>query len=158
MIPVLQISVAQQLQKIIADYSEKLSRLSEEDFSYRSAPGKWSRKEELGHIIDSAHNNLRRLVVSQYENQPGIVYDQNFWVKAFNYHHQPAQQLVMLWKLLNIQFVEVLKTMPEKDFQLLCNTGKDKAELHSLQWLAEDYVRHLLHHLHHLLGLEEIPY
>ena len=150
--------LAEELQKIIQEYSEKLKKVSEHDFSERPAPGKWSRKEELGHLVDSAHNNLRRFIVAQHEQSPKIVYNQNLWVEVNNYHNRSSSDLVMLWKLMNEQVCEVWKSMPEENFNKSCDTGKEIPELHSIQWLAEDYIKHLKHHLHHLLKLEAIPY
>src|SRR5882672_3541122 len=124
-----------ELNNIISDYSVKISAISEQTFSAKPSPNKWSKKEELGHLIDSAHNNLRRFIVGQYETNPKIVYDQNFWVPAANYQHQTSADLIMLWKLLNRQVFEVLKAMPEKNFSKTVDTGKGIVELHSLEWL-----------------------
>ena len=148
----------EQLSQLISSYPEKLSGMREEDFSAKPFPAKWSKKEELGHLVDSAHSNLRRFVVGQYEINPKIVYDQNFWVTAADYQHQPSSDLITLWKSVNIQICEVLKAMPEKNFSRTVDTGKGTVELHSLEWLAEDYVKHAQHHLHHILELETIPY
>ncbi len=147
-----------QLRKTLSDYSKKLEQLDETKSSQKSSPEKWSKKEELGHLIDSAHNNLRRFIVSQYETNPKIVYNQNFWNNASNYNNQPVQHLASLWKLLNEQIIEVLKSMPETNYKLSCDTGKGDVELNSLEWLAEDYVKHMLHHLHRILELEPLAY
>ncbi len=147
-----------QLRNIIDKYSEKLRLLTEEEFSLKPNPDKWSKKEELGHLIDSAHNNLRRFIVAQYEANPKIVYEQDTWVRLFDYLHQPAFQLINLWTLLNWQICYVLEKMPSDAGEKMCDTGRQKQELHSLNWLAEDYVKHLLHHLHHILELEAVTY
>ena len=135
-------TIADDLKKIISGYSEKLRLISEVNFSRQPSPEKWSRKEELGHLIDSAHNNLRRFIVSQYEENPKTVYDQNFWVEAGNYRFQSSSNLILLWQSLNLQISEVLKKMPEPIYSRNCDTGKEKIELHSLEWLAEDYVQY----------------
>lgn len=150
--------IVNQLEELISPYSEKLLLPNEKYFSEKPFPEKWSRKEEFGHLIDSAHNNLRRFVVAQYEINPKIVYDQNFWNVTFCYQHQSTQDRIALWKLLNRQIFEVLKSTSEQNSKRLCNTGKEEPELHSIEWLAGDYVKHLLHHLHHILALNEIPY
>jgi len=150
--------IAVELTQIIAEYSEKLSGISENDFSQKPSPEKWSRKEELGHLIDSAMTNLRRFVIAQYETDPKIVYDQNFFVNAIGYAKQPSVNLIALWKLLNQQIAAVLDSMPEKNYGRTCDTGKNTIELHTIEWLAGDYVKHLRHHLHHILGLVAIPY
>lgn len=147
-----------QLQKIISEYSERLHQISEENFSSKPSSEKWSRKEELGHLIDSAHTNLRRFMVSQYEKNSKIIYDQTFRVEAGNYRLQSSSNLIVLWQSLNLQISEVLKKMPALFYSRSCDTGKEKIELHSLEWLAEDDVKHLKHHLHHILELEANPY
>jgi len=146
------------LEQLVLSYPDKLAGISADEFSVKSSPEKWSKKEELGHLIDSAHNNLRRFIVGQYEANPKIVYDQNFWVPVANYQHQSSTNLITLWKLINLQICEVLKSMPEKNYSKAVDTGKGTIELHSLEWLAEDYVKHAQHHLHHILELETIPY
>ena len=63
-------TIIAQLEKIINDYTPQLKQLSEDDLSFKPSPAKWSGKELLGHLIDSAQNNIRRFVVAQYEERP----------------------------------------------------------------------------------------
>src|SRR5664279_3432566 len=99
----------QQLQSIIAGYAEQLNSLSEERWMYKPNPAKWSMKEVLGHLIDSAQNNIRRFIVAQYEDRPMIVYAQDNWVTAANYQSYMTYDLVDLWVLLNKHICQVLK-------------------------------------------------
>jgi hypothetical protein len=143
-----------QLQSIIDNYGNQLDVIKEAEWVYKPNPAKWSRKEVLGHLIDSAQNNIRRFIVAQYENKPTIVYAQDNWVKAANYHNYVTDDLVTLWILLNRHICVVLKNIPANAQEKLCDTG----ELRSIEWLAADYNKHLLHHLHHLLNLEPVAY
>lgn len=140
-----------ELSQIVSEFSGKIDQIPEELFSAKPKPEKWSKKEVLGHLIDSGNNNLRRFICGQYEVNPKIVYQQDFWARANNYQNVPKKNVIQLWKLLNEQICEVLKTMPTENAVLSCDTGKDKAQLHSLEWLAEDYVKHLKHHLNQIL-------
>src|SRR6185436_12071230 len=65
---------------LIVDYTEKFKQFSEEEWAAKPDPKKWSKKEILGHLVDSAQNNIRRFIVGQYENNPQIVYNQDQWV------------------------------------------------------------------------------
>ncbi len=47
--------------------------------SIKLFPNKWSKKEIIGHLINSATNNHQRFVRCQFETIPKIVYDQNKW-------------------------------------------------------------------------------
>src|SRR5436190_10055554 len=137
-----------ELEEIVALFSNKLNQLSEEELSVKKIPGKWSRKEVIGHLIDSAQNNLRRFICGQYEKEPpAIIYAQNFWVEANGYNKMNKEDIISLWKLINERICAVLQNMPVENYSRNCNTGKDAVELHSLQWLAEDYNKHLKHHL-----------
>lgn len=147
-------NIITQLQSIIEDYTPQLQQLNEETFSFKPSPSKWSGKECLGHLIDSALNNARRFVVAQYENKPFIIYDQEKWVAASGYQNYPLKDLVDLWVLINKHIVIILKNMQEEDFDREVQTQ----EVHAIKWLAADYNKHLLHHLHQVLHLEPVAY
>lgn len=141
-------STIEELRYILGLVHSKLVQLDESEFSAKPLPHKWSKKEVLGHLIDSAHNNLRRFVCGQYEKTPPkITYDQDFWVKANDYQNMKKDDVILLWFLINQRIETILTNMPAAFFQLVCDTGKEKENLHSLQWLAEDYVNHMKHHL-----------
>jgi hypothetical protein len=138
----------QELQTLVDDFSARLRLLSNSDFEAKPQPHKWSRKEVIGHLIDSGQNNLRRFIVSTYaDTPPNITYEQDIWVKMNGYQNMPADAVITLWSLVNRQIIAVLKQMPPDHYSKTCDTGRDKQQLHSLLWLAEDYVKHMKHHL-----------
>jgi len=141
-----------ELQQLVSEFSKKFSEFSEEELSAKRAPNAWSKKEVIGHLIDSAQNNLRRFICGQYETEPPkIVYMQDFWVAANGYNNMNKTEVIMLWKLMNERICAVLENMPIENYNKTCNTGKDDVELRSLQWLAEDYNKHLKHHLNQVI-------
>lgn len=144
----------QQLQSIVDGYTKLLNHLPEDKWLYKPNPSKWSKKEVLGHLIDSAQNNIRRFIVAQYENNPKIVYAQDTWVAAANYQNYITLDLIDLWALLNKHICIVLQHIPAGAEERLSETP----EPHSIKWLAADYNKHLLHHLHHILDLEPVAY
>jgi len=148
--------IAEQLQNIITDYSGKLKTISDDVYSAKSNPHKWSKKEILGHLIDSAQSNIRRFVVAQYEDAPFIIYNQNEWVAISNYQNYPTDDLIELWILLNKHICIILLNTTEESAQRICETN-DQTQ-HTIEWLAEDYNKHLLHHLHQVLDMEPIEY
>lgn len=140
-----------ELQSLLNEYSIKFATISETDFSQKRFPTKWSKKEVVGHLIDSAQNNLRRFIVVQHESQTKIVYDQDFWVNVNGYQQMKKEDVIMLWKLVNERICSVLGSMPETNFKKETNTGKTEVQLHTLDWLAEDYVKHMKHHLNQVI-------
>jgi hypothetical protein len=139
--------VIEQLNNIVTAYPAKFLNLPEEELSFKPAAGKWSKKEIIGHLIDSAQNNIRRFITAQYQTNPHIVYNQNEWVAVQNYQQYDSTALITLWQLLNKHIIIILQNMPAEKYQQQCNTGKDKEELHTVEFLATDYIAHHLHHL-----------
>lgn len=141
-------NVTSELRELIEQYSVHFLLYNEEDLSLKPAPHKWSKKEILGHLCDSAQNNLQRFIRGQYYAEPPhIVYHQNEWVELAHYQNYDTKQLVNLWATLNQHLCWVLDHMSPDNYSKNCNTGKSEIELHNLQWLAIDYVSHLKHHL-----------
>lgn len=146
--------IIQQLELILIDYLPQLQQIDPVDLAQRQAPEKWSGKECLGHLIDSAQNNIRRFVVAQYEDKPFIVYAQDKWVKAANYQDYPAEDLIKFWELLNKHILIILKNLPANAM----NKEVQTEDLHTIEWLAADYNKHMLHHLHQILHLDDYAY
>jgi hypothetical protein len=114
-----------------------------------SKPGteKWSKKQIIGHLIDSAQINLQRFVRCTYEENFRLTYNQVEWVDAQHYQKANINELLGLWKLLNLQIARVLLNYPVERLQAKCDNSKTTANLHSVEWLAADYVEHMRHHL-----------
>ncbi|WP_212004076.1 DinB family protein [Chitinophaga sp. HK235] len=127
-----------------------LTAISEEDFSFKPLPSKWSKKEILGHLIDSAANNHQRFVRIQFEETPTITYNQNEWNKH-SYHQQAhSKQLIDSWTAFNRLLLGIAQHIPEQLLQRTCNTGKPEPV--TLAYLINDYVVHLEHHLRQLVS------
>jgi hypothetical protein len=146
--------VASGLETIINRHLNSLKEIPEKEFSHKPLPDKWSKKEILGHLVDSAQNNIRRFVCAQYEENPKITYAQDKWVAIANYQEYNSQNLVQLWWLLNKHICQLLRNMTDE----MARRQSQTEDLHNLEWLAKDYVKHLLHHLHQVLDLEPVAY
>jgi len=142
------IDTIQELRSLIAHFPAAAQDIDEAGFAAKPLPNKWSKKEIVGHLIDSGHNNLRRFICGQYEAEPPqIVYNQDFWVAANGYQEMRSAEVLQLWRLINERICAVLESMPEGLYGRSCNTGRSTPELHTLEWLAADYIRHMKHHL-----------
>ena len=138
----------QRLDNHIQEFPEKFLRFSEEEVLERSAPGKWSRKEILGHLVDSAINNLKRFTEAQILPQPYhlISYRQNELVIINNYQHSPLAHLLELWQSLNRQILYVVRNTEEEKFGLSIEFPNEEKEIKTLAWVITDYVAHMEHH------------
>jgi hypothetical protein len=120
------------------------------DWESKPAPGKWSNKEIIGHLCDSAMINLQRFVRCTYEENFKLVYEQDEWVAAQHYQQMDIENLLELWRLLNLQIVRVLEKYPTDRWHVQCDSKKKEIGLHTVEWLAQDYVVHLQHHLNQI--------
>ena len=123
----------------------KLREIKEEDFILSLSPGKWSRKQILGHLVDSAANNDQRFIRIQYQNEPVIFYEQDEWVRLQYYNKENSEELIELWRVYNLHLLHIIKNTSVEN---LTKNGVSKAGMkNSLCWYITDYVEHLEHHL-----------
>ena len=136
----------------LQDVPTRLSGLSEDEWQQKLGR-KWSKKELLGHLVDSALNNLKRFTEAQFGPEPYTFasYRQNELVMANAYQHLPADHLITLWQSLNRQIAYVVGEIPEADRQRKVMVKGSDGPPRSLSWLIEDYVGHMEHHLETLL-------
>ncbi len=147
-------TIANELASWVNIYEKDLRAIPDATMYAIPLPHKWSKQELLGHLIDSAQSNIRRFVVGQYEDQPKITYNQDKWVAANDYQQWDNKDLIDLWVLQNKQISSILKNTSDNDAERMVLTEA----LHSIRWLAEDYIKHLRYHMHQLLGLEPFAY
>ncbi|WP_246041878.1 hypothetical protein [Robertmurraya kyonggiensis] len=86
---------------------EEYKLMSEQEASKRPLPNKWSKKEILGHLCDSAINNMARFIKIQYEEEVYVIqsYNQDQWVTLQNYQALPVNEIIDLFQALNKQIV-----------------------------------------------------
>jgi DinB family protein len=142
--------LAEELRSEIDASYARLRGLTEADVTPSRAAGKWSRKEVLGHLIDSAANNHQRFVRAQLVDAfTGPGYEQNDWVRVHRYRDEPWVELLSLWVALNRHVARVIEFVPDTKVNTRCIIGS--GEPVTLEWLMHDYLRHLRHHLAQIL-------
>ncbi|MBP6827787.1 MAG: DinB family protein [Saprospiraceae bacterium] len=138
--------VAQHLQTAIDTARPRLLLLTETEAAQKSAPEKWSAKEIIGHLIDSAANNHQRFVRAQLgaTDLQAYRYTQNQWVSTQQYQSADWPSLVSLWYFYNTHLAHVVAAIQPEFTDRQLDVWDEPA---TLAYVAEDYVRHLNHHL-----------
>jgi hypothetical protein len=138
----------ERLQYLLEHIPQRLRTIAENDFCRKESPEKWSKKEILGHLTDSAANNHHRFIRACYEQDPLIVYNQDEWNRLSVHQSMSSTHVIDFWELYNRHLLHILVFMEEENLSRTCKTG---AEPKTIDWLAHDYVRHLEHHLKQIL-------
>lgn len=139
-------NLANEFAGIVEQSALALAKISEAAAGLREGEDRWSKKEILGHLIDSAANNHQRFVRVQLTDglsMPG--YEQNAWVERQAYQTAEWSALVALWKSYNLHLAHVISHIPEACLNHRVTVGD--GEPVTLEFLIRDYVRHLQHHL-----------
>jgi len=138
-------------EQLLQNGVEYLSKSSEAEMSWKSSPEKWSKKEILGHLIDSGINNLQRFTEIQFENKPYRFrqYKQNELVKANDYQNAKTKEITDFWISINTRILSLIKQQTEKTLDYKIEMYDDT--IVDLKFLMKDYVNHLEHHLNQII-------
>ena len=126
---------------------EEFNLMTEIEITNRPFPHKWSKKEILGHLCDSAINNIDRFIKIQYEEKPYVIqsYNQDQWVLVQNYQDRPLDEILTLFCTLNSQIVNIIMNISNEKLSNLCDIGNNQQK--TLDWLIQDYLEHMKHHI-----------
>lgn len=141
------ISFSQRLRTAVAEAEPRLRAIAEPAAGVCPPdPEGWSKKQELGHLADSAINNRARFIKAALEGEfAGPSYDGPGWVRLGGYATAPWQDIIDLWKSLNQSLAAVLDNIPAERFTAPCRIGNGGPV--TLEFLIGDYIVHLQHHL-----------
>jgi hypothetical protein len=127
-----------------------LYTMEDQEFSAKPLPHKWSKKEIMGHLIDSATNNHHRFTRGQFENIPSISYNQDKWNESAHYQKMNKDLLIRFWTAYNEFLCQLVQLIPGQKLQSVVNTGGENN--YSIEYLINDYVVHLEHHLRQVVN------
>jgi hypothetical protein len=143
--------------------AERLRRTDASKASRRPAPGKWSAKEIIGHLIDSAANNHQRFVRARWQDDLIFSgYDQDGWVAEQRYQDAPWAELITLWEAYNLHLARVMRAVPAEvrlrqhtrhNLDVLAWRRVEPEQPATLDSFMRDYVDHLHHHLRQIDAL-----
>lgn len=149
--------VAQWLIQAIEQALPLLQNISDDAATAKPAPNKWSYKEIIGHLMDSACNNQQKFVRCRMQNGVDFVpYAQDEWVAAQQYNKAGWNELLLEWFYYNRHIAHIIR---HADPALLDNKiyiGGNGP--YTLGFIMPDYVEHLIHHLNEILPEVTFPH
>ncbi len=140
----------------------QMQNISDEAAAAKPAPDKWSAKQVIGHLIDSAANNHQRFVRAQFKDDLVFEgYDQERWVDFHDYQNTAWRDLLELWHAYNLHIARVMENTPDE----IRTTPRARHNLYktalvpvpdnvpaTLEYFMLDYIRHLEQHLKQIAG------
>ncbi len=142
--------IVNRLESLLESVQNYFSNTSGSEVSEKPNPEKWSKKEILGHLIDSGINNLQRFTEIQFKNKPYKIakYDQNELVKANDYQNSEITEMVSFWTSVNKRIRTLIEKQTEEslNFEVELTNGRTS----DLRFLIIDYVDHLEHHMNQI--------
>ena len=151
----------EELRRAVTDATPRLLALGDRS-AERPANDKWSAREIIGHLVDSASNNHQRFVRGQFQDSLIFAgYAQDDWVRAGRYQDAPWEELVTLWRTFNLQIARVMEGIPDEvrlrpqlrhNFDEIGFETVPQGKPATLDHLMRDYVTHLKHHLTQIFG------
>jgi len=151
------LDIAAELRGVIDRRWSELAAITEQESAVRPAPGKWSARQIIGHLIDSAVNNTPRFVNGQRQEELVFpTYDQDAWVEHQRYQERAWRPLLELWRGVNVHLATSIEGIPATTL----TRSRTRHNLDQIAWqtvpagtpttleyLARDYIGHLRHHL-----------
>ncbi len=143
--------VIDRIRQNIKQLKHRIHLIPDDIMDHKPRPEKWSRKEILGHLVDSARYNHNRFTEIQLaETETTIIpYAMDDLVRLNDYQSMNLAELVNLWQSLNQQIIRVISRIPEAKLQ---NKIRWKDVQYDLDWLITDYADHMDHHLTQILA------
>lgn len=138
--------LSEKLRSTIERAEPRLRQVSATESSQPLLHGGWSRKQVLGHLIDSASNNHQRFVRAALQDSLDFpAYDQAGNVRVQSPEAADWSLLVSLWAEYNRYLAHIIARLPASSLDTVCRIGTNQPV--TLRAVAEDYLTHLLHHL-----------
>ena len=141
---------AENLRRTLSEVLPLLENINDDEASRKPLPEKWSKKEILGHLLDSACNNQQKFVRTIVERHVDFVgYQQNQWVDSQKYNAANWRDLINLWHAYNLHLAHIIENVEP---EVLANEITiEAAGSFTLEFIMKDYVEHLKHHLNRIL-------
>ena len=137
--------LAEDMRAVVTRAAAQLRQIEDDTAAQRPAPGEWSSKEILGHLVDSAANNHQRFLRAQRdESHDFLGYIPDDWVALQAYQTRDWPQIIALWEAYNLHLASIIEIIPDDKLRTVCSID---GTLWTLKEIVVDYLGHMQMHL-----------
>jgi len=137
--------ITEEFRSVVESFNDKLAGIPGEITGIKLSEDKWSLKEIIGHLIDSASNNHQRFVRLQFGDLVNFPpYEAESWVRVQKYSEMDWKELIALWYNYNRILLNVIGCLDDKAADNVWKAGERES---TLGFLVKDYYRHLKWHI-----------
>lgn len=151
----------EKISEILTIAASQINKIDEATMSLKPVRDKWSKREILGHLVDSAYNNHQRFINANTQDHLIFEgYDQDEWVIRNGYQNRTTLEVVDLWLASNFHLSCMIKELPgtllnrkttQHHFHKMCMQLIPEGEPSSLSYLIWDYIYHMEYHLKQII-------
>jgi uncharacterized damage-inducible protein DinB len=142
--------IVQILQDNLLTVVKLFKELSEEEANHRYAPGKWSVKEVLGHIIDTERIMTYRLLrVSRGDQTPLAGFDETYYVEAAQTHTLSMEAILEDFKATRNAAITLIQNIPAGAWANIGNANGMEITTRAIAYIIAG------HEMHHRKIVEE---
>ena len=122
-----------------------LGAISEEKSNYRYAPGKWTVREVLGHIMDGERVfSYRALTFARGDAGPLPSFDENAWAAASNAGRRTMKDLLAEYRAVRAATVALFASLGAEEFARSGVASKNPVTVRALAYIVAGHERHHL--------------
>jgi len=122
----------------------------ETDGNHRYAPGKWTVKEMLAHLVDSERVfAYRALRIARGDQTPMEGFEQDDWVRGGSFAQRSLADLIEEFRSVRAATLSLLKYLPEDAWTRTGTANKNTVSVRALAYIIAG------HELHHRRILQE---
>ena len=122
---------------------DALSGLSDGRAAHRYAPGKWSVREVLGHVVDGERVfGFRALAIARGEQYSLASFDENVYAAAAAHDGVPIDELAEEFATLRRSHVLMLKHLDDRGWTRLGIVNNAPTSVRAIAYIMAGHVRH----------------
>ena len=131
------------LKKQLGETLRLLSRLGEPKSRYRYAPGKWSIREVVGHLIDAERVfTYRALTFARGDKTPLPGFDENMWAAASNADARTLKSLLEELKAMRSATLALFKSFNAEQLARIGIASGHPVSVRGLLYVTTGHERH----------------